>query len=508
MIFVTYRTYQDKYFEARALAQSGVLKVRWTDWLAASPVPLSDQVNLTDKVEGMLLGLAVGDSLGNSSESLMPDERRNRYGYIENYLPNRHANGQCIGLPSDDTQMAFWTLEQLIANGCLEPQYLGLAFSRRRIFGIGKSVRQFLSKFKSGTSWRHSGAPSAGNGALMRIAPVLIPYLKEPSCNLWSDTLLAAHLTHDDALSNVSCVAFVDLLWKLLGMSTAPEPAWWITTFIETCECIESDQDYQPRAGYPIGFSGTLSQLLKQYVLPAIEQNRPVMEACSEWHFGAYLLETVPSALYILARHGSDPKAAILAAVNDTKDNDTIAAIVGAAVGALHGLAALPDAWIAQLSGRTEASDDGRVFELLARAGAEFKYGVSAEVQSRVPNHALKQPLIQSRDLEEDALSHGQSITVHSPTLWVKVFGMLNQSRAAIDNLPAGGVRIWFMDDHGRVFDKLDYRQRQEARDALRRNGWGVADKDFIQIAGFSNSNHSWDEGGPRHYSSGQYWIY
>ena len=95
---MTYRTYQDKYFEARALAQSGVLKVRWTDWLAASPVPLSDQVNLTDKVEGMLLGLAVGDSLGNSSESLMPDERRNRYGYIENYLPNRHANGQCIGL--------------------------------------------------------------------------------------------------------------------------------------------------------------------------------------------------------------------------------------------------------------------------------------------------------------------------------------------------------------------------------------------------------------------------
>lgn len=222
---MTDRTYQDKYFEARALAQSPVLKVRWTDWFAASPVPMSDQVNLTDKVERMLLGLAVGDSLGNSSEPLMPDERRNRYENIENYLPNSHANGQCIGLPSDDTQMAFWTLEQLIANGYLEPQYLGLAFSRRRIFGIGKSVRQFRSKFKSGSSLKHSGVPSAGNGALMRIAPVLIPYLNDPSCDLWSDTLLAAHLTHDDALSNVSCVAFVDLLWKLVGISTAPEPA-------------------------------------------------------------------------------------------------------------------------------------------------------------------------------------------------------------------------------------------------------------------------------------------
>ena len=34
---------------------------------------------------------------------------------------------------------------------------------------------------------------------------------------------------------------------------------------------------------------------------------------------------------------------AIVRAVNDTRDNDTIAAIVGAAVGALHGKSALPD---------------------------------------------------------------------------------------------------------------------------------------------------------------------
>jgi len=505
---MTYRSYQDNYFEARALAQTGVLQVRWSDWLAAPPSPISEQINLADKVEGMMLGLAVGDSLGNSSESLIPNERRNRYGYIENFLPNHHANGQCIGLPSDDTQMAFWTLEQLLANGYLEPQYLGLAFSRRQIFGIGKSVRQFLRNFKSGTSWRHSGAPSAGNGALMRIAPVLIPYFKDPGCNLWSDALLAAHLTHDDPLSNVSCVAFVDLLWTLVGMSMAPEPSWWIDTFAATCECIEPNQAYQPRAGYPAGFSGTLSQLLRTYVTPALEQELSVLEACSQWHSGAYLLESVPSALYILARHGDDSKAAILAAVNDTKDNDTIAAIVGAAVGALHGRAALPEAWIAQLQGRTEANDDGRIFELLARAGKEFKYGVSSDVLARVPTDALKQPLLHSRDQKDESIHHGQCITVHSPTLWVKVFGMLNQSWAAIDDLPSGGVRIWFIDDLGSVFDKIDYPMRQAALDALHRNGWHVAKQDFIIAAGRPDSNHFWNNHGPKHYSSGQYWIY
>jgi len=39
--------------------------------------------------------------------------------------------------------------------------------------------------------------------------------------------------------------------------------------------------------------------------------------------------------------------------VNDTRDNDTVAAIVGAAVGALHGKSALPARWIRNLLGRT-----------------------------------------------------------------------------------------------------------------------------------------------------------
>jgi len=464
-------------------------------------------VDVCDKVEGMLLGLAIGDSLGNTSESLLPQQRKDRFGCINSYLPNRYAAGQRIGLPSDDTQMAFWTLEQLLANGYLEPQYLGLAFSRRQIFGIGKSVREFLRKFKSGTPWMHSGAPSAGNGALMRIAPVLIPYLKNPSCNLWSDTLLAAHLTHDDALSNVSCVAFVDLLWKLMAMRDIPEPAWWLNTFIETCECLEPNQIYQPRVGHPVGFSGTLSQLLKQYVIPALEQEFSVVDACAQWHSGAYLLETVPSVLYILARHGHDPKAAILAAVNDTKDNDTVAAIVGAAVGALHGRSALPVEWVAQLSGRTGASDNGRIFELLARAGKEFGYGVSNEVIGRVPQGALLRPLLEPLNQDDEPLLDGQPVTVHSPTLWVKVFGMLSQSWAAIDDLASGGVRIWFFDDGGSVFDKLDYPIRQAAREALLRNGWHVADAEFLRIAACPDPKHVWSASGPKHYSSGQYWI-
>ncbi len=59
-------------------------------------------------------------------------------------------------------------------------------------------------------------------------------------------------------------------------------------------------------------------------------------------------------------------------AAHDTKDNDTVAAIVGAAVGALHGAAAVPARWKDNLLGRTGADDDGRFFELLAQAKGLF----------------------------------------------------------------------------------------------------------------------------------------
>ena len=52
--------------EARALTKAGVLQVRWHDRLAAMPVPMPDQMDVSDKVEGMLLGLSIGDSRGNT----------------------------------------------------------------------------------------------------------------------------------------------------------------------------------------------------------------------------------------------------------------------------------------------------------------------------------------------------------------------------------------------------------------------------------------------------------
>jgi ADP-ribosyl-[dinitrogen reductase] hydrolase len=84
----------------------------------------------------------------------------------------------------------------------------------------------------------------------------------------------------------------------------------------------------------------------------------------------------VTSRVNILERHGHDPEEAIVRAVNDTCDNDTAGAIVGAAVGALHGLSRLPERWARGLLGRTAEDDDDAVFRLVSRAQAAFGVNV------------------------------------------------------------------------------------------------------------------------------------
>ncbi|MEI6415422.1 MAG: ADP-ribosylglycohydrolase family protein [Pseudomonadota bacterium] len=121
-----------------------------------------------DRVEGMLLGLAVGDALGNACESQSPAKRRSIHGEIRDYLPNRHADNRAIGLPSDDTQLAFWMLEQLILDQGFVPEKVAQRFAQRgQIFGLGSAVRGFLGNLREGLAWHEAGTQSAGNGALM-----------------------------------------------------------------------------------------------------------------------------------------------------------------------------------------------------------------------------------------------------------------------------------------------------------------------------------------------------
>jgi ADP-ribosyl-[dinitrogen reductase] hydrolase len=350
----------------QALIELGVLPIS-AEEVRDLQLPGSHAAISFDRIEGMLLGLAVGDSLGNTSESLLPSERRASYGEIRDYLPNFYADGKRAGLPSDDTQMAFWTLEHLLESGRIIPDGLARIFASRQIFGMGRTVGAFRRSFNAGRPWHEAAQPSAGNGALMRIAPVVIPHAKAPSALLWEDAIMAGAVTHNDCSSIGACVAFAGMLVDLLATTNVPSADWWLDTYCSRARLIEGDVQLRPRK-VGLEFTGPIWQLVETYVRRALKEDLAVLQACEQWYSGAFLLETVPSVLFILARHSNDPEEAIVRAVNDTRDNDTMGAIVGAAMGALHGRNGLPERWISGLTGRTSTNDDGRVFELIRAA--------------------------------------------------------------------------------------------------------------------------------------------
>jgi ADP-ribosylglycohydrolase len=144
----------------------------------------------------MLLGLAIGDALGNTSEGLLPDERQSYYVEIRDYLPNRYAQDRPVGLPSDDSQLAFWTVEQVLEDGSIDPAHLAKIFCARQIFGMGQTMGRFVEQYRRGADWRDAAPSSnaASNGALMRIAAALTPHLAGHGTDLWSDVVLCSAL--------------------------------------------------------------------------------------------------------------------------------------------------------------------------------------------------------------------------------------------------------------------------------------------------------------------------
>ncbi len=209
----------------------------------------------------------------------------------------------------------------------------------------------------------------------MRIASVTVPYLdeKKPDPAFWSDAALCAAITHNDPGSIGACAAFAGMLGELLSCRQPPSPEWWVSRFVHLARRVEGDDTrYAPRGGEWPNYRGPIWRFVQEQVPRRADGRDSVVEAGRAWFSGAYLLETVPTVLFILTRHGDDPEEAIVRAVNDAKDNDTVAAIVGAAVGALHGEDALPPRWRTGLLGRTGAADDGRVEELLDRAEEIF----------------------------------------------------------------------------------------------------------------------------------------
>lgn len=281
-----------------------------------------------DRAIGALVGLALGDAVGTTLEF----KPRDSYQPLTDMIgggPFRLAPGEW----TDDTAMALALGESLLEhpafNACdLMERFISWRDDGRysctgRCFDIGITTNDALNRWlETGDPFAGSEDPfSAGNGSLMRLAPVAIRHWK-------SDDLLQriaraqSRTTHAASEALDACGFFAQVLATLIGGANLADGLRKIEgTFAPAVEGV--------RAG-------------------AWEN-----KSRSEIRSSGYVIHTLEAAFWCVSQTGNFADAILLAA-NLGEDADTTAAVAGQLAGALYGYSGLPEKWLQQLAWRAE----------------------------------------------------------------------------------------------------------------------------------------------------------
>ena len=289
---------------------------------------------------GCLLGLACGDAVGTTVEF----RSRGTFAPLTDMIgggPFRLAPGQW----TDDTSMALCLAGSLIECDGFDPadqmqRYVrwwreGYLSSTDRCFDIGNTVAGALDRFeRGGEPYSGSTDPcSAGNGSIMRLAPVPMYYA--------DDLLEVVHYAGESSRTTHGTREAVDAS-RLFGVMIALA--------------------LQGGAKAEILFEGHLSLFPANDLAPAI---RDIAEGGyrnkgrDEIKGSGYVVQSLEAALWCFWQTDSYRDAVLLAA-NLGDDADTTAAVCGQIAGAFYGIEAIPEPWLAKLARRALIEDLAR----------------------------------------------------------------------------------------------------------------------------------------------------
>jgi ADP-ribosyl-[dinitrogen reductase] hydrolase len=272
-----------------------------------------------------LLGLACGDAVGTTVEFTA----RGRFTPVTDLV-----GGGVFDLPAgawtDDTSMALCLASSLAELGRFDPddqmrRYWrwveeGYLSSNGRCFDVGNTVYGALKRFRqTGEPFSGSTDPdSAGNGCIMRLAPVPMFYYPDR-----------------------------DRIIERSGMSS-------LTTHGAT-ECVEACRLLGGILHQALAGADKTEILLGHGVSDASSPNiRAIAQADyrekdeSDIRGSGYVVQSLEAALWCFW-HTSSFEAAILKAANLGDDADTTAAVCGQVAGAYYGQAGIPERWLERL---------------------------------------------------------------------------------------------------------------------------------------------------------------
>ena len=279
-----------------------------------------------DRCRGALLGLAIGDALGATVEFMEP-------GTFEpvTELLGGGPHGLMPGEWTDDTSMALCLAESLIEckgfnaedqlNRYVRWWKYGHLSSTGMCFDIGTTTRAALEKFQETGQPSGLTSPStAGNGSIMRLAPVPMFY-----ANSMDDAVMYA------AQSSATTHAAEEAVDACRYMAAVMVRALWGS---------DKEEVLAP------ALIGDLSDNVKRVAFGSFRIFNPPQIRGS-----GYVVESLEAALW--AFHNTDNFAdGARMAVNLGDDADTTGAVYGQIAGAFYCQSGIPAHWIEMLAHR------------------------------------------------------------------------------------------------------------------------------------------------------------
>lgn len=285
--------------------------------------------SLEERALGAYLGFAVGDALGATVEFMTKSE------IVATYrVHDRIVGGGWLklrpGQITDDTEMTLAVGRSLIRRNGLDLADLCEEFAawlRSRPVDVGNTCRRGIRRYM--TEGSVAGAffeGDAGNGAAMRVLPIALATLgRAADAEAWC--IGQCHTTHHHPLSDAAALALVHMLHALL-------------------------------AGGGVGTARAIADALAS-------EHREFRFTPYGGQSSAYVVDTMQTVL-----HGffttSSFASCLVKTVNQGGDADTTGALAGMLAGALHGVSAIPTAWLDRLEPAVAAEITTQVPALLA----------------------------------------------------------------------------------------------------------------------------------------------
>lgn len=168
---------------------------------------------MLNKFKGALIGLAVGDALGATTEFMLEKEVKKQYGYLNEIIGKGWLNLE-PGEITDDTQMTLCVANGILKNYNDPIESIGKEFIKwyeSDPKDVGLSTTHSISNYFILNDWKKASnqshktlGKSAGNGSLMRCLPVALAY--SDLNKMKKITIEQSEMTHYDKLAAEACV--------------------------------------------------------------------------------------------------------------------------------------------------------------------------------------------------------------------------------------------------------------------------------------------------------------